>query len=65
MAERFIHTLKENLLWVRGFESVEALHQALLEFKWLYNDQWRLERLGYRTPAQARRDFEARHERAT
>ncbi len=29
-AERFIHTLKENLLWVRHFNTVEELRQALL-----------------------------------
>ena len=54
--ERFIRTLKENLLWVRTFETVEDLRQALLEFKRQYNEQWILERLGYRTPAQARKD---------
>ena len=29
-AERFIRTLKENLLWVRTFDTVEDLRQALL-----------------------------------
>jgi putative transposase len=29
-AERFIRTLKENLLWVRTFDTVEELRQALL-----------------------------------
>jgi len=55
-AERFIRTLKENLLWVRTFETVEELRLALLEFKRHYNEQWIVERLGYRTPAQARKD---------
>lgn len=64
VAERFIRTLKENLLWVRHFETVEALRQALLDFKRTYNENWRLERLGYRTPDQARRDFLARQEQA-
>jgi transposase InsO family protein len=36
-AERFICTLKENLLWVRTFDTVEALRQALLEFRETYN----------------------------
>jgi len=53
-AERFIRTLKENLLWVRTFETVEQLRQALLEFKKDYNEQWILQRLGYQTPSQAR-----------
>ena len=37
MAERFISTLKEQLLWVRTFETVEELRVALLEFKDRYN----------------------------
>ncbi len=37
-AERFIRTLKENLLWVRTFDTVEELRQALLEFRDLYNE---------------------------
>ena len=53
-AERFIRTLKENLLWVRSFDTVEQLRKALLEFKKNYNEQWILQRLGYQTPSQAR-----------
>jgi len=52
----FSWTLKENLLWVRSFETVEELRLALLEFKRQYKEQWILQRLGYRTPAQARKD---------
>jgi len=37
-AERFIRTLKENLLWVRNFETIEELRQALLKFRDLYNE---------------------------
>ncbi len=55
-AERFIRTLKENLLWVRRFATVEELRQALLEFQRLYNRSWIVERHGYRTPAQVRAD---------
>jgi transposase InsO family protein len=55
-AERFIRTLKENLLWVRTFQTVEELRKALLEFREIYNHQWIMERLGYRTPAQARQE---------
>jgi putative transposase len=54
-AERFIRTLKENLLWVQSFETVEQLRLALLEFKKTYNENWIVQRLGYQTPAQARR----------
>ena len=55
-AERFIRTLKENLLWVRTFETVEELRLAVLEFRKTYNEQWIIQRLGYQTPAQARRN---------
>jgi len=52
-AERFIRVLKENLLWVRHFATVEQLRWALLEFKELYNTKWILQRWGYRTPQEA------------
>ena len=55
-AERFIRTLKENLLWVRTFETVEELRLAVLEFKKSYNEQWMIQRLGYQTPSRARRN---------
>ena len=55
-AERFIRTLKENLLWVRTFSTVEELRLALLAFKQTYNEHWLIERHGHRSPAQFRRD---------
>lgn len=55
--ERFFRTLKEQLLWVRRFRDLDELRAALNEFRDRYNEHWILERLGYRTPAQARRDF--------
>lgn len=56
VAERFIRTLKEQLLWVRHFDTVEQLRQALLEFKNRYNRHWLLQRHGYRTPRQVRNE---------
>jgi putative transposase len=53
-AERFIRTLKENLLWLQTFDTVEELRQAVLAFKERYNRTWIVERLGYKTPAQVR-----------
>jgi putative transposase len=55
-AERFIRTLKENLLWLRRFATVEELRLALLDFRRRYNETWIVERHGYRTPAQVRAD---------
>ena len=53
-AERFIRTLKENLLWIRRFETIEELRLALQQFKEIYNQTWIIERHGYQTPAQVR-----------
>ena len=36
VAERFIRTLKENLLWVRTFDTIEELRVALVLF---YHDK--------------------------
>ena len=57
VAERFIRTLQEHLLWVRSFDTIEALRLALLEFKRTYNEQWMLEKYHYRSRAQVRRDL--------
>jgi len=55
-AERFIRTLKENLLWVRGFATVEELRQALLAFRKAYNATWLIERHGFRPPGAIREE---------
>jgi putative transposase len=55
-AERFIRTLKENLLWVRTFDTVEELRQALLDFRKTYNATWLIERHGLRPPDAVRQD---------
>ena len=55
--ERFFRTLKEQLLWVRHFTDIEDLQQALRTFKETYNQQWLIERLGFRAPAVVRRAF--------
>ncbi|MCA1604143.1 MAG: IS3 family transposase [Acidobacteria bacterium] len=57
VAERFIRTLKEQLLWVEHYDTVEALRLALLDFKQRYNRSWILERHGYMTPSQARANW--------
>ncbi len=55
--ERFIRTLKEQLLWVKVFQNVEELRCALSEFRERYNQRWIVQRLAYLTPAQARQQF--------
>src|SRR5690348_59116 len=55
-AERFIRTLKENLLWVRTFATVEELRRALLAFRETYNATWLIERHAFRPPAAIREE---------
>ena len=54
VAERAIRTLKEQLLWVRHFTTVEELRLALAEFAALYNASWLRQRHGHKTPDQIR-----------
>lgn len=55
-AERFVRTLKENLLWLESFETIEELRVALIGFRKNYNENWIIERHGYKTPNQVREE---------
>ena len=56
VAERFMRTLKEQCLYLHQFQSLEDARAHIAEFIERYNTQWLIERLGHRTPAQARAD---------
>jgi len=64
IAERFVRILKENVLWVRHFATVEELRLALLAFKETYNRHWLVGRHGYTTPASVRQRQLAGYEQA-
>jgi transposase InsO family protein len=64
VAERFIRTLKENLLWVKTFRTIEELLAALREFKRRYNEDWLVEKHGYKTPSQVRAEFDRKRRAA-
>ena len=51
-AERFIRTLKENLLWLKTYSCIDDLQRDLQRFKEKYNEQWLIERHGHRSPSQ-------------
>ena len=53
-AEKAIQTLKEQLLWLERFETLEQLRAAVRRFGRTYNRHWLIERHGYRTPIEAR-----------
>ena len=49
--------VREHLVWVRTFQTVEELRQALHDWLHLYNEQWLIERHGFRSPIQVRRNL--------
>jgi len=53
-AERFIRTLKEQLLWLERFDTVAELLEALKAFQERFNNRWIMQRHDYRTPTQER-----------
>jgi transposase InsO family protein len=55
--ERFIRTLKEQMLWLRLFATAAELDRALRESRDRFNEHWIIGRIGYRTPAQHRREL--------
>jgi putative transposase len=53
-SERFIRTLKEQLLWIETFDTLAELQAALDAFRQRYNNGWLVEKHGFKTPAAAR-----------
>ena len=60
VAERFNRTLKEQAIHGRIFRNLEELRAAVSEFVERYNEQWRLEKIGYQTPVEAREAHDLR-----
>ncbi|WP_425266568.1 integrase core domain-containing protein [Caballeronia arationis] len=54
VAERFNRTLKEQAIHGRIFRNLEEVRAAAVEFKDRYNRHWRLEKLGFMSPHEAR-----------
>lgn len=54
VAERFNRTLKEQVIHGRIFKDVEEVRAAVTAFKDRYNRHWRLEKLGFMSPLEAR-----------
>jgi putative transposase len=49
-----MRTLKEQCIYLHQFASLEEAQRIIGEFITRYNTEWLIERLGHRTPAQAR-----------
>jgi transposase InsO family protein len=53
VVEKFLQTLKEQVLWIERFDTLEQLRTRVRQFTRDYNQHWLLERHGYRSPRQA------------
>ena len=54
VAERVIRTMKEEVVWLRDWETAEELRAALVAWQHRYNTQRPHQALGWRTPAEYR-----------
>jgi transposase InsO family protein len=57
VAERFFKTLKEQLLWIQSFDTLESLRKAVENFVQTYNSCWMVAKHGYLSPTQVREKF--------
>jgi putative transposase len=58
VVERFNRTLKEQAIYGRAFRNVEEVREAVRAFVERYNEQWLIEKTGFTSPNQARRQFD-------
>ena len=56
VAERFNRTMKEQAIHGRIFKNLEEVRAAAIAFKDRYNRDWRLEKLGFKSPLEARQE---------
>lgn len=56
VVERYNRTLKEQVIYGRIFRNVEEVRAAVKAFVERYNEEWLIEKMGYRSPLQARRE---------
>jgi transposase InsO family protein len=54
VAEWFNRTLKEQVIHGRIYRNLEEVRAAVGEFVERYNREWRLEKIGFQTPLEAR-----------
>ncbi|MGC8848767.1 MAG: transposase [Conexivisphaera sp.] len=54
IAERFIKTLKQQAIYGRVFRNAQEVQETVAAFVQHYNHHWRIERLRFLTPAEAR-----------
>ena len=60
VAERFFKTLKQQVITGRIYQTLEDLRKAVATFVGHYNREWRLEKLRWRSPDEARTEWLAK-----
>jgi putative transposase len=60
VVERFFRTLKEQVIYKETFRAITELRKAVETFVEQYNHQWRLEKNGYLSPCEARKEYQSR-----
>lgn len=55
IAERFNRTLKEQAIYGHIFQDIEEVRVTVRNFVGHYNEHWRIEKLGFLTPIEARK----------
>ena len=60
VAERFNRTLKEQVINGRVFKNLDEVRRAVAAFVERYNAEWRVEKLGFKSPSEAREDYALR-----
>ena len=58
VSERFNKTLKEQIIHGRIYRNIEELRAAVGAFVETYNRHWLMEKLGFKSPWQARQEFD-------
>jgi len=58
VAERFIRTLKEQVIYGRIFRNMEEVRQVVASFVKRYNEAWLVEKNGFLSPHQARQTWQ-------
>lgn len=59
IAERSIGLLKEQCIWGHRFQTLEEAQESIGVFIARYNEEWLIERHGFRSPVEVRLDLQA------
>jgi transposase InsO family protein len=58
VTERFNRTVKEQVIYGRHYRTIEEVRSAVADFVDRYNQQWLVEKLGFRSPRQAFEEYQ-------